>query len=473
MDNSDSEKFKISTTALGTNDRLVIDASALTFANTTATDDTLGFSITTGGAGRFAGTLTNADLTGAHSWTLPNLDGTVALTTNKISVFAATTSAELSGVLSDENATGGYMTNIMSAAGDLIYGGASGAPTRLGEGTNNGYVLKINTTTHIPYWSTDLTGGGGGTLQNAYDASSGNTILTTDARNIALTLANVTTPTSFTIENQDTAGVSAERIFNSITSGNTLTNGLLIEQTGTGTVTNAIQILESAGAITTAINIGNNVTTGISIGTGVTTGISVGSGGITITAGALAVNSDSITSDGTLVINANGNVDVQDILNADSITTDTNGVTIAASGSYPGSGAVTLDSGSTNALNIGTGANAKTITIGNVSTSTNVTINSGTGGINLKAEDTAEGNIQIGTGGAGTNTPDLFIVDAKDNAGTPSNIEGAMYYSQYENKFKCYENSAWKDCDTTGGGGSVSPRVFVGIEYIQRGRHRQ
>ncbi|QQS22951.1 hypothetical protein IPM19_00035 [bacterium] len=90
------------------------------------------------------------------------------------------------------------------------------------------------------------------TLQDAYDATSGNTITTTTARNVAITLADVATPTSFTIENQDTAATSAQRIFNSIATG-TATNGLLIEQTGAGTMTNAIQIAETAGTITDGI----------------------------------------------------------------------------------------------------------------------------------------------------------------------------------------------------------------------------
>lgn len=133
--------------------------AAQTFANSTATDDTLGFNITTGGAGRFAGTLTNAELTGAHSWILPNADGTVALTANKLSVFAATTSAELSGVLSDENTSGGYMTDVMTTAGDLIYGNTSGVPARLAGSGTNGWVLTYNTVSNAPEWAV---GGGGG-----------------------------------------------------------------------------------------------------------------------------------------------------------------------------------------------------------------------------------------------------------------------------------------------------------------------
>ncbi|KKL18227.1 hypothetical protein LCGC14_2477630, partial [marine sediment metagenome] len=146
--------------------------------------------------------------------------------------------------------------------------------------------------------------------------------------------------------------------------------------------------------------------------------------GAVVATGALAVNSDSITSDGvTLVINAAGNVDIQDALNADSITSDA-GVSIATGNAYTGAGTVTLssaaasaltiDSGTVGALDIGTGANAKTITIGNATTTTTVNINSGTGGINLEAAGTGVTDvIQIGAGGAGSLTPDFFALDVK------------------------------------------------------------
>jgi hypothetical protein len=95
--------------------------------------------------------------------------------------------------------------------------------------------------------------------------------------------------------------------------------------------------------------------TAIRIGTGWDTGISIGSGGI-------AVNGGDITStQSTLIINAGGTIDIQDILNADSITTDTGGVTIAAGQSYTGSGAVTLSSGGTAGLTLDSASGTITI----------------------------------------------------------------------------------------------------------------
>ncbi|MDP1884191.1 MAG: hypothetical protein Q8L10_02380 [Candidatus Moranbacteria bacterium] len=258
----------------------------------------------------------------------------------------------------------------------------------------DGYVVGtvwVNTATQSAYIATGVSIGaavweqidgaasGSSTLQSSYDAAGGNTITTTSGKNIAFTLGETATPTSFTVENQDTAGVSAERISNSIASG-TLTNGLLFEQTGAGSVTNAINILETAGAISTGINIGNNIGTGISIGTGLTTGISVGSGGIIINGGALAIdNAAGITSNqSAMAINVNG---------------------------------------------------------------------------------AATGNVQIGDGGAASATPDMLVLDA--GSVEPAGTDGAMYYSTALGKFRCYENSSWKDCISTAASSLPDTAVFT------------
>ncbi len=82
---------------------------------------------------------TSTSLTG-----LPKLSSTA---------YAATTSAELSGVLSDENASGGYMTNPMTTAGDLIVGAASGASTGRLAAVAVGQVLTSAGTGTAPAWS--------------------------------------------------------------------------------------------------------------------------------------------------------------------------------------------------------------------------------------------------------------------------------------------------------------------------------
>jgi len=126
--------------------------------------------------------------------------------------------------------------------------------------------------------------------------------------------------------------------------------------------------------------------------------------GLTVDTNALAVNSDSITSDGaTLTINAGGAVDIQDNLTADQLTTDTGGVSIAAGQSYTGAGAVTLSSAATTALTINSG------TTGNIDIGTDTSIEA----INLGTGGTGAKTISIGTGNAG-NTINI----ATDNTAT-------------------------------------------------------
>jgi len=54
----------------------------LTVESATATDDRIVTSITTGGSARYDGTLTNADLTAARTWILPDKSGTIAMTSD-------------------------------------------------------------------------------------------------------------------------------------------------------------------------------------------------------------------------------------------------------------------------------------------------------------------------------------------------------------------------------------------------------
>lgn len=63
--------------------------------------------------------------------------------------------------------------------------------------------------------------------------------------------------------------------------------------------------------------------------------------------------------------------------------------------------------------------------------------------------------VQIGAGGSGSSTPDYFGLDVKSDTGDPAGgFEGAMYYNTFDNKFRCYQGSAWADC--IGGSGAFS-----------------
>ncbi len=87
------------------------------------------------------------------------------------------------------------------------------------------------------------------------------------------------------------------------------------------------------------------------------------------------------------------------------LITATLGVSVASGQSYTGAGAVTvssaanttltIDSGTTGALNIGTGANGKTITIGNSTANTALTLTTGGTGVITLGSNTGVGNILI------------------------------------------------------------------------------
>ncbi|NTW75720.1 MAG: hypothetical protein HGB34_02350 [Candidatus Moranbacteria bacterium] len=122
--------------------------------------------------------------------------------------------------------------------------------------------------------------------------------------------------------------------------------------------------------------------------------------------------------------------------------------------------ALTIDSDTTGALNIGTGASAKAITIGNGTGTTSINVNSGTGGITLQAAGTGTtGNIQIGAGGSGSTTFDYLLLDVKSTSSDPgTGTEGAMYYNTSDDSFRCFKGTAWAACDQ---GGILNRQTFT------------
>lgn len=59
--------------------------------------------------------------------------------------------------------------------------------------------------------------------------------------------------------------------------------------------------------------------------------------------------------------------------------------------------------------------------------------------------DTTNNRVYIGSTTADT-TGALLVLDTKNSANDPTGVNGGMYYNSSENKFKCYENSAWRVC---------------------------
>jgi len=92
-------------------------------------------------------TLTVTNPTADQTITLPNATGTVALTANKLDAFAATTSAELRTVISDETGTGGLVFADTPTLITPNIGAATGTSLVLsGDLTVNGTTTTINST---------------------------------------------------------------------------------------------------------------------------------------------------------------------------------------------------------------------------------------------------------------------------------------------------------------------------------------
>jgi hypothetical protein len=92
-------------------------------------------------------TLTVTNPTGDRTITLPDATGTVALTNNKLDAFAATSSAELRTVISDETGTGGLVFADTPTLVTPNIGAATGTSLVLsGDLTVNGTTTTINST---------------------------------------------------------------------------------------------------------------------------------------------------------------------------------------------------------------------------------------------------------------------------------------------------------------------------------------
>ncbi|MEP7162243.1 MAG: hypothetical protein ABI747_00555, partial [Candidatus Moraniibacteriota bacterium] len=351
----------VKTIAIGNNSQ----ANTITIGDASATSVSItdnNWSITTGGVASFV----TGSVIGSQTFTTNNIADSGALTIKSASGANALTL--------DSTTTGTVNLGTGNNAKTIAIGTGTAGNT-INVGTDNTTKDTINIGSALDdvaitgdQWSITNAGvltvvscsgcGGGATLDSAYIA--GNTITTDSASNVIIALQEVVTPTSFVVENQDTAGVSAERIFNSIASG-TLTNGLLIEQTGAGTMTNGIQIAETAGTITDGIlitgTLGNILNTpslditGAGAITGAT-GITSASGDITATTGNVAISAGVLTLNGTTRIsNAGvGTFITGTVIGSQTFTTnniaDSGALTIASASAS----ALTLNSGTTGTI---------------------------------------------------------------------------------------------------------------------------
>lgn len=338
-------------TTLGVTGLATLSGGA-TINNATITDDQVTHTITTGGGGRFTATISPLDLTANRALRYPDAAGTFALTADKLSAFAATTSAELAGVVSDE-----------TGSGLLVY---NATPTLRTSAT-----IDTATATDDKFALSVTTGGAG---------------------QFTLTLSPL--------------DVTADRLLRLPDADGTLAlTGVYLPLAG-GTMTGSA-VWTPGAALTSPLdvsdaNIVNALTAGANDILATNWGVTGADGNIT-TAGDVAVNGDNIGADGTLVVTGAtgltmtataGNATINAVTDFDvlvSTATTNSGISVAADADTDD---LTFETTGTAGDLICNSADALDLNAAGA-----VTIDSSASTIGIGVDNVAQ-NISIGTSGA-------------------------------------------------------------------------
>ena len=217
---------------------------------------------------------------GTVTISFPALTGTVALTTNNLGIFAATTSAQLAGVLSDE--TGGSGLAVFNSTPTIItpsfttgftIGGTAAAGTiPRGNGTNfvastftmaapgtSGNVLTSDGTN----WTSAAPAGGGGITIGTTTITSGTTtrFLYDNAGVVGETAGIVYSPSASTTFS--VTGQSASQLTGLFTGAASSSSAILVAQLGAGSGGDSFQVRNSGGTAITVIDSVGSIGAGI------------------------------------------------------------------------------------------------------------------------------------------------------------------------------------------------------------------
>jgi hypothetical protein len=353
-----------------------------------------GKTITLGGNFTHTGAHTlDVTTTATTSITLPTT-GTLATTSNKLSVFAATSSSELAGVISDETGSGVLVFGTAPTFTTTIDGGATFGAFASSTALTLGYTSTAASTTNISTGAVASattktinlgTGGAAGSTTNINigDADGGTTAIASPTVTVAGVADTATAATHYYVEIATDGTVRPKTLANVKTEIVTTAAVNSAAATTVGTITSGTW----NGSVISATYGGTGLS---SLGTGVATWL-----GTPSSANLLSAITDE-TGSGALVFGT-----------APTFTTSIDGG--ATFGAFASSTSLTLGYTSTAAstTNISTGATASTVT---------KTVNLGTGGA---AGSTT--NINIGSSVAGTTTissPNITISSLADTATT-------------------------------------------------------
>ena len=195
----------------------------------------------------------------------------------------------------------------------------------------------------------------------------------------------------------------------------------------------------NSGSITSGFGVIDNgsdtITTTGTIGTAGTTTFTGNTA--TFSGGVIAPSLERATA-GTLAIGTTSNTTA--------ISEGRSGITTTNAGALTVSEAFSANLGATV-----TGGDISLNSTGSSNFNTDINTGTSTGAINIG--NSLSGAISLQSSsyvsvGASDTTGTLLILDTKTDASDPSGSNGGMYYNSSLGKFRCFENSVWKDCGT-------------------------